>query len=89
MQRYAVHESDYISKLRSLLASASFVDLVGEAPPCRDPKDMVFLHCAAVADADFLVSRDTDLLVLRQLGRCGILTPEDLLARLRNPSATT
>lgn len=35
-------------------------------PICRDPKDDVFLACAKVAKASYLVSEDNDLLVLHQ-----------------------
>ncbi len=33
---------------------------------CRDPKDDIFLACAKVAQADYLISEDKDLLVLQQ-----------------------
>lgn len=33
---------------------------------CRDPKDDIFLACAKVAKADYLISEDQDLLVLEQ-----------------------
>lgn len=33
---------------------------------CRDPKDDIFLACAKVAEADYLVSEDNDLLVLKE-----------------------
>jgi len=32
---------------------------------CRDPKDDAFLACAKVSQADYLVSEDNDLLVLK------------------------
>jgi len=32
---------------------------------CRDPKDDIFLACAKAAKADYLVSEDKDLLVLK------------------------
>jgi uncharacterized protein len=35
-------------------------------PISRDPKDDKFLACAKVAKADYLVSEDNDLLVLKQ-----------------------
>ena len=33
---------------------------------CRDPKDDVYIVCAVVAQAEYLVSGDKDLLVLRE-----------------------
>ena len=35
-------------------------------PICRDPKDDIFLACAKVAEANYLVSEENDLLVLEQ-----------------------
>jgi uncharacterized protein len=35
-------------------------------PVCRDPKDDIFLACAKVAGAAYLISEDQDLLVLKQ-----------------------
>lgn len=40
---------------------------------CRDPKDNFLLALAQDAKADYLVSKDEDLLVLKQLGQTKIL----------------
>lgn len=34
---------------------------------CRDPKDNKFLECAIDGEADYLVSNDEDLLVLKEI----------------------
>jgi len=52
-------------------------------PRVRDPGDRKFLECAAVGRADFLVTGDTDLLVLRRIGRIPIVTPADLLTKIK------
>jgi putative PIN family toxin of toxin-antitoxin system len=49
---------------------------------CRDPADDHFLACAATGKADALISGDFDLLSLRKVGRCPILTLETFLNRL-------
>jgi putative PIN family toxin of toxin-antitoxin system len=41
----------------------------------RDPKDDYLLAYALVGQADYLVTGDQDLLVLRQVGPCQICTP--------------
>lgn len=50
---------------------------------CRDPKDDMFLECAVEGRADYLVSSDRDLLVLRQYEGICILNPGEFLAALR------
>ncbi|MBI5529513.1 MAG: putative toxin-antitoxin system toxin component, PIN family [Deltaproteobacteria bacterium] len=51
-------------------------------PTCRDPDDDKFLACAAAGRADFIVTGDDDLLVLKKHGRCRIVTVKDALALL-------
>ena len=50
---------------------------------CRDPDDDEVLNCAAAARADFVVSGDKDLLVLKRLPDFKIVSPSDFLKRLR------
>ncbi len=47
---------------------------------CRDPTDDKFLSLAKQIDADFIVSLDEDLLVIKRLGRTCITTPGAFLA---------
>lgn len=51
-----------------------------EAPACRDPFDLPFLHLAVAGRAAFLVTGDRDLLVLNAVDGCRILDPEAFLA---------
>lgn len=48
----------------------------------RDPKDDIFLACAAVSDSDYLVSGDSDLLDLQTHGRTQIVRPAKFLSIL-------
>ena len=53
-------------------------------PVCRDPADDVVLATALTAKADFIVTGDDDLLVLKKFHGSRIVTPRkfwDLLAR--------
>jgi putative PIN family toxin of toxin-antitoxin system len=43
-------------------------------PISRDPKDDIFLACAKAANADYLVSEDQDLLVLKEYGGAKIVS---------------
>ena len=44
---------------------------------CRDPDDDQILACALAAEADGLISGDSDLLELKEFGRTKILSPRD------------
>ena len=48
-------------------------------PPCRDPKDNMFLALAQVCRADALVSSDEDLLVLNPWRGIPVLSPAAFL----------
>jgi len=45
---------------------------------CRDPDDDNILSCALAAEADYLVSGDSELLALKRFGRTEIVSPRDL-----------
>lgn len=51
----------------------------------RDPKDDKFVACAIAGPADFLVTFDENLLVLRQVGVTRVVTLQQLLAELNPP----
>ncbi len=53
---------------------------------CRDPDDNQFLAVALDGNADFLVSNDSDLLVLSPFEGIPILTPTLFLEHLRQES---
>ena len=46
---------------------------------CRDPKDDFLLELAVVADADILLSGDTDLTDMKQIGNCRIMTVNEFM----------
>ncbi|MBU1322875.1 putative toxin-antitoxin system toxin component, PIN family [Patescibacteria group bacterium] len=49
---------------------------------CRDPKDNKFLELCLSAPADYLITGDKDLLVLKKFGSTQIVTPKQFLAKL-------
>ena len=72
--------ADFMDKLieRSrITADTQLSLLVG-----RDLKDDKFLACAVEADADYLVTGDEDLLVLKEYEEIKIVTPREFLAVL-------
>ena len=49
-----------------------------ETPVCRDPNDQPFLILAYCASADYIVTKDPDLLALRDETEIPIITPSEL-----------
>lgn len=49
----------------------------------RDPKDDMMIACAVAASADYVISRDKDLLDLGEYQDIQIVTPEDFIHTLR------
>ena len=70
--------------IREFCAIAERVEPRGEAPPCRDEQDRQYLHCAIAARIDYLVTYDADLLDLSEIDTIPIVTPAELLRRLRD-----
>ncbi len=52
-----------------------------EIAACRDPKDDMFLSLALAANADCIISRDEDLLVLNPFENIPILNTSDFMRR--------
>ncbi len=50
---------------------------------CRDSKDHILLECAVKAKADYIISGDKDLLVLKEFLGTKIIFPEEYLALIR------
>ncbi len=70
--------------LRELVTlKADFLSLLGPIPAfTRDHKDDKFIACALAGQAQYLITVDTDLLVLGTVDTVRIVTPEVFLAAL-------
>lgn len=62
-----------VARAIEVLSQAEVVDVPAVPAIARDPKDDKFLATAASAAADYLVSEDEDLLVLRMHGETQIV----------------
>lgn len=72
--------SDQAKRFIALLQRKTVLVQLQDVPSVsRDPKDDVFLACAAVSDSDYLVSGDLDLLDLQTHGRTHIVCPAEFL----------
>ena len=77
-------EPDACERLLSFLRSRSEFYPLGEIPQrCRDSKDDYLLELARVSDADILVSGDEDLIEMKRLGHCHIITLSQLKKALK------
>src|SRR3989344_2525415 len=54
-----------------------------DAKACRDPNDDKFLSLAKQIDADFIITLDEDLLVLKIINKSKIVTPAKFLTYIR------
>jgi putative PIN family toxin of toxin-antitoxin system len=83
-ERYAYQDKDVRIFITNLMLLAEMTGEITDIPRVvRDPNDDMVIACALAIDADYVVSRDRDLLDLYQHNRITILSPEDFLAKLR------
>lgn len=78
-KKFAASPSE-ISDASALLSGAACdirrrIDTI--APVCRDPDDDPILACAREAVADYIVTGDEDLLVLKSYEGTGIISPRE------------
>jgi len=66
---------DFMASIRFL---AQTIDINYKIKAARDPKDNKVLELASSGDADYIITGDQDLLVLKQYGITKIVSPTDL-----------
>ena len=71
----------YVGEVTAL-ASAFVTDPVPLSGVVRDPEDDMVVACAATVAADFIVTRDKDLLALGSYAGTRMVTPRELLDHL-------
>jgi putative PIN family toxin of toxin-antitoxin system len=82
--RYHYSDADVAEFCSDLLAVAVMETELPTIQVVRDPGDDMILACALAARADYLVSRDKDLLSIAEHSGTKIITPEAFLAILRD-----
>lgn len=79
LRKFSLSQSELLD-VRNLLAEAIH-EMRGEVGPIkpvsRDPDDDRILACASASSADYVVTGDEDLLVMKQYGGTRILAPRD------------
>ncbi len=69
--------------LETIQDHAEFVDVKSEVKICRDKKDNFLLSLAKDSKADYLITGDKDLLVLKKFGKTKILTISDFFKNVK------
>ena len=88
VKEFKVKSTDIKSLEKILSLYTIWVDPRKKPNICRDPKDNMFLAVAYEGKADFIVTGDKDLLILKKFDKTLIITPREFLNILGkiNPS---
>ena len=78
-EKFSWEQHRALSALHAVLARGIRMKIRGAVKACRDPGDDMFLECAALAKADWLLAGDKDLLALGTYKRTRIVTPSQYL----------
>jgi putative PIN family toxin of toxin-antitoxin system len=79
LKKYFTH-SDVQHLLATIQEVADFIDVKSHIAICRDEKDNFLLALALDGEADFLITGDKDLLVLKKVGHTSIITIQTYLS---------
>jgi putative PIN family toxin of toxin-antitoxin system len=82
-ERYTYSDADIIAFCQDLALISTLVSDVPVVQVVRDPDDDKIVACAVAVDADYLVTRDKDLLTLEEHEGISIISPEAFLRMLR------
>lgn len=82
-RRYGFDDAAVDAFMRLLTGIATMVTDLPTVAAVRDPMDDVIVATALAAEAELLVTRDKDLLDLMTYQTVEMITPEELLGRLR------
>jgi putative PIN family toxin of toxin-antitoxin system len=80
--KYHIEPDDITALINLIRLRGELVTTQIKITACRDSKEDKFLEAALAAEADCIVSGDTDLLVLSPFDNIPVLRPAEFLARL-------
>lgn len=72
---------DVISLLNAIQHNADFIDVHSKVDVCRDKKDNFLLSLCLDSKADYLITGDEDLLVLKKFKKTSIIKIADYLKK--------
>ncbi|MCG2589847.1 putative toxin-antitoxin system toxin component, PIN family [Rhodohalobacter sulfatireducens] len=79
-----ISDEDLAYLLETIDEVAEFVNVTSEITKCRDPKDNFLLSLAVDGKADYLLTGDNDLLVLKKIGDTRIETISDFFNEINS-----
>lgn len=82
-RRYGYPDAQVAEYCKGLAELATIVQGVPQIKVVRDPNDDMIVACAIAAGADYLVTRDKDMLSLNHYEGIEFVTPEAFLKILR------
>jgi putative PIN family toxin of toxin-antitoxin system len=82
-KRYVYSDAEVVTYCQDMALLATIVGDLPFVKVVRDPNDDMIVACALAASADYIVTRDKDLLSLGTYQEIGIVTPEAFLHVLR------
>jgi putative PIN family toxin of toxin-antitoxin system len=82
MRKY-FSQNDLENILESVHKFAEFVDVKSEVMLCRDKKDNFLLSLCIDGKADYLLTGDADLLLLKKVKKCSIITIKIFFEKLK------
>lgn len=80
---FELSEQEIDDIVNCILGYAMVVEPVAEVSVVRDAKDNHIISCALAAKAEYIVTRDKDILVLKNFVGIKMIKPEDFLKLLR------
>lgn len=80
LQQLGVTATELTERAAKLASIWDVPEVAGPSIVAADPDDDVFLHCASIAHADFVLSGDGHLLDLDQYAGIPIVTVRDFFA---------
>jgi len=80
---YSYSDDNVIEYCQGLSRFATLVTDLPEVKVVRDPNDDKIVACALAAGAEYIVTRDKDLLSLGEYEGVAMITPEEFLHVLR------
>jgi putative PIN family toxin of toxin-antitoxin system len=82
-RRFQYTDADAVEFCQELARMATLAQDIPEITVVRDPADDMVLACALAAGAEYLVTRDNDLLSLGTYREIEIIPPEVFLGKMR------
>jgi len=74
-----LNKNERMAFLNNFVKEIEFTEISETIRECRDPKDDKYLELAVSGKVNFIISGDSDLLVLNPFRNIHILTPEQFL----------